>query len=194
MVSRPINLRRHIYNHGDYVDAFHEGFWQLGIVKGMEYVNGIGYNVWLTNKNEIHAFSDKMLKPSETFSQEIAKEFEEEMPDPTQEKCQQNEQEQPIQVIEDPWLGDSQNFVNPKPMEPPKSKRFLEVSEKEIDMLQDQSKSSKTHKLTAWGVKALRGKNIILTLFLHVKFILILPLFQLFVRPPPPSHSRNTQK
>lgn len=156
MVSRPLHLTRHIYKRGDYVEAVHDGFWQLGIIRGMRYVNGIGYNVWLTNRNEEHAFSDKHIRPSENFSQEIAKAFEEEMVDPTQEK---SPEKVPTYVMDDPWLGDSQNFINPEPMKPPHNKRFIEVSEKEIDMLQDQSKSAKTHKLTTWGVKALRGKG-----------------------------------
>lgn len=134
------------------MEAFHEGFWQLGIMQGMQFVNGIGYKVLLTNKNEERAFSDNVLKPSENFSQEIAKEFEEEMLDPTQEIGEKIKQEEAIQVLEDPWLDNSQNFVNPQPMKQPKSKCFLQVTDKEIDMLQDQSKSAKTHKMTTWGV------------------------------------------
>lgn len=171
------------------MEAFHEGFWQLGIIQGMKYVNGIGYKVLITNKNEELAFSDKFLKPSDTFSQEIAKEFEEEMLDPTQEEPKANQQEEPIQVSEDPWLGDSQNFVNPEPMKPPKTKRFLQVSEQQIDQLQDQSKSAKTHKMTSWGVKALRGKNIFQEHLFHCNFI----MFSTFKHPPPPPPMhRNT--
>lgn len=159
MVSKAINLRRHIYKHGDYVEAFHEGFWQLGIVQGMHYVEGIGYKVLITSKNEEHAFSDKMLKPSENFSQEIAMAFDEEMIDPTQDPSTEKNEEEPRKVMEDPWFGDTQNFVIPEPMQPPKQKRFLQVSEKELDNLQGQSKSAKTHKMTSWGVKNLRGKG-----------------------------------
>lgn len=158
MVSRPLHLSRHIYKIGDYVEAFHEGFWQFGIVKGMAYVNGIGYKVLLTGRNEKRAFSDKVMKPSENFSQEIAQEFEQEMVDPTQEIHEEKELDPDIPAMEDPWFGDTQNFQDPKPMKPPKTRRFIEVSAEEIDNLQDQSKSSKTHKMTAWGVKALRGK------------------------------------
>lgn len=186
MVSKPIHLTRHIYKIGDYVEAFHEGFWQLGIIRGMRYVKGIGYNVWLTNKNEHHDFSDKVLKPSDTFSQEIAKEFEEEMEDLTQDIVKEKAPDERVQVpvTDDPWLGDSQNFIDPKPMKPPttKAKRFLEVSDKEIDMLQDQSKSSKTHKMTAWGVKQLTGNNIVLPCLFQANLMVII-LFQLMSPP-----------
>lgn len=161
--SRSGNVHKRLYKNGEFVDALIEGKWHLGIVQGLactKEIKGIAYIVLLTNENVSKNFSDKMLRPSETFSQELALELENEMPDPVQEipdKIEEKKEDILIQVSQEPWR-DSHDFVNPQPMKAPKTKRFLPVTESDIDKLQDQCKSKNTHKQTGWGIRTLRGE------------------------------------
>lgn len=154
--SRSGNVHKKVYNPGEFVDVLTEGKWQLGIVERIvmnKNYKGIPYQVLLTNDNVSKVFSEKQLRPSANFSQEIAKEFETDMLDPTQQEEDKKVEEFPKLPPEDPWS--SQDFV--KKNLSPKPKRFLSVSESEIDQLQDKSKSKNTHKQTGWGVRTLRG-------------------------------------
>lgn len=153
-------IHKKVYNPGEFVDVLIEGTWKIGIVEKIamfENFKGIPYQVLLTNENVSRVFSEKQMRPSETFSlsQEVVRDLEVDMTDPTeeQEKETRKVEEFPKLPREDPWS--SQDFVKKKTS--PKPKRFLAVSESEIDKLQDQSKSKNTHKQTGWGVRTLRG-------------------------------------
>lgn len=168
--SRTGNLRRNIYSIGQFVDVLIEGQWLLGIVERLAYADNsqtFSYHVMLTNENVSKIFRENNMRPSETFSQELALELEQEMPDPSQEITDSIQPRINMELSQShPWS--SQDFVKPAPKKPPATKRFLSVTDSEIDKLQDQSKSKNTHKLTGWGVRTLRGKRIFYFIYLHL--------------------------
>lgn len=150
-----------IFKVADFVQILDNGCWQEGLVQAVRFnaSKAVSYLVCIFDQSRTLAVPQKDVRASERFTTMLSQELDEEMPDPTQDA------ENPsIFVSQAPW-DDRDDFVNPKPMVPPKkdptpprpATRFKIMTEEEIDALQRGSKSNSTHKQTQWALKTLRG-------------------------------------
>lgn len=154
-----------IFKVAEFVQILVNGSWQEGVVQAVRFgkSGSVSYLVCIFDQSRTLAVPQKDVRPSEQFAAMLSQELEEEMPDPTQDSDNPS-----IFVSQAPW-NDRDDFVNPKPMVPPKKDpkkettpprpptRFKIMTDEEIDALQRGSKSTSTHKHTQWALKTLRG-------------------------------------
>lgn len=150
-----------LFKVADFVQILVNGLWQEGAVQAVRFdkFQAVSYLVCIFDQCRTLAVPQNEVRASERFTAMLSQELDEEMPDPSQDNDNPS-----VFVSQAPW-DDREDFVNPKPMVPPrkdptpprKPTRFKIMTDEEIDALQRGSKSNSTHKHTKWALKTFRG-------------------------------------
>lgn len=153
-MATPLRFRK-----GDFVEVWYNGHWLHAMVEGIQGISPLTYHVCIMNTATKVTVSSRYIRTNPTLSQDFLKDFEDEIPDLTQQM-----EDNPLLLVSQPPWDDSDDFVQPRPLNPPKKTttnrtRFPSMTEAQIDELQLGSKAYNTHRATQWGLKVFRGEK-----------------------------------